>query len=347
MKKLFAVLTAIATMTAMVSAHTVFSSAEEASAEVYVTISDENGSLVLTQEPTVVTDIDGDGVLTINDALYAAHEANYDGGAEAGYSASFTDYGLSLETLWGVTNGGSYGYYVNHVSAWSLEDAITDGDYINAFVYTDLTYWSDTYCYFNVNTQSSAAGESVTLTLYANGYDENWNAVTLPVENATITLNGEETAYTTDENGAVTLSLDTAGSYVVSAISETQTLVPPVCVLTVGVLAATTTTATASTTMETTTTTAAEESNMMGDVDGDEAITIQDASLCLLAYANHAVGNDYGLTDAQFVAADVDEDAEITLQDASFILTFYARNAVGDDVTWSDILDGVSQTESE
>lgn len=47
--------------------------------------------------------------------------------------------------LWGTENGGSYGYYVNNVSTWSLTDPVDEGDYVNAFVYTDLTTWFDTY----------------------------------------------------------------------------------------------------------------------------------------------------------------------------------------------------------
>ena len=59
--------------------------AAEEPVTVYVTIA--NGSLVMTQEPVTVTDIDKDGSLTINDALYLAHEAKYQGGAAAGYGS--------------------------------------------------------------------------------------------------------------------------------------------------------------------------------------------------------------------------------------------------------------------
>ena len=43
-----------------------------ASETVYVSIADDKGALVLPYRPVTVTDIDGDGALTINDALYAA-----------------------------------------------------------------------------------------------------------------------------------------------------------------------------------------------------------------------------------------------------------------------------------
>lgn len=207
--------------------------AEEADrAEVYVTIADSEGKLAIVQESVEVTDADGDGVLSISDALYQAHEDHYEGGAAAGYAASVGQYGLSMDKLWGTANGGSYGYCVNNTSAMSLSDPVKDGDFINAYVYTDLTAWSDTYCYFDRNTVSADANGSVTLTLMAAGYDANWNPVTLPVANATVMLNGAATEYKTDAEGKVTVTLEDAGIVVISATSESQTLVPPACVAT-------------------------------------------------------------------------------------------------------------------
>ena len=72
-----------------------------------------NGGLELANSEVTVTDIDGDGALTINDALCAAHESYFKGGAAAGYASEMSDYGLMLTKLWGIENGGSYGYYVH------------------------------------------------------------------------------------------------------------------------------------------------------------------------------------------------------------------------------------------
>lgn len=202
-------------------------------ADVYVTISDGEGKLVLTQEKITVSDIDDDGALTINDALYAAHEAKFEGGAAEGYASGESAYGLSLNKLWGIENGGSYGYYVNNASAWSLVDPIADGDYIKAYVYQDLTAWSDTYTYFDVNTIESEQFGQTTLTLSAAGFDESYNPITLPVANAVITINGVESEFVTDAEGKVTIGIDSVGTYVISAISESMTIVPPVCTLTV------------------------------------------------------------------------------------------------------------------
>ncbi len=205
--------------------------AAEENAAVYVTISDAEGKLVLTQEPVTVTDVDGDGALTINDALYAAHEAKYEGGAAVGYGSAMGDYGLYITILWGVEEE-SYGYYVNHASAWNLADPVQTGDYVNVFVYTDLVTWSDTYCFFGMNTASAVEGEAVELTLSAAGYDEVWNPITIPVEGAVITVDGAATGYMTDAEGKVTVKLE-EGTHIISAASETMTLVPPVCKVTV------------------------------------------------------------------------------------------------------------------
>ena len=123
---------------------------------VYVTVS--NGTLMLTSRAVSVTDVDGDGALTINDALVLAHDAAYEGGSAAGYASATGTYGLAITKLWGVENGGSYGYYVNDKSAMGLTDKVSDGDRINAFVYTDTVGFSDVYCYFDNSAVTAAAG---------------------------------------------------------------------------------------------------------------------------------------------------------------------------------------------
>ena len=224
MKKIYKLF--IATML-MVFVFSITAMADEKT-EVYVTISDKDGKFVVTQEKIEVTDIDNDGTLTINDALYAAHEAKYDGGAVAGYATETTQWGLGITKLWGTANGGSYGYVVNNVSAMGLADVVKNGDYVNAYIYTDLTAFSDAYSFFNVNAIDTKEGKEITLTLSANGYDANWSPVVNPVEGATITLNGEATEYKTDANGKVTFTLK-KGEYVISATADNQVLVPAVC----------------------------------------------------------------------------------------------------------------------
>ena len=89
------------------------------------------------------------------------------------------------------------------------------------------------YTFFDVKTASCVEGEKISLTLSGAGYDSSWNHITVPVADATITINGEETSYRTDENGMVDIVISDAGNYTISAISSTKILVPPVCVATV------------------------------------------------------------------------------------------------------------------
>lgn len=210
-----------------------FAEGTGATANVYVTVADDSGKLVLAQEPITVTDRNNDGKLTVDEALFATHEATYEGGAAAGYGSADGQWGLSLTKLWGVENGGSYGYYVNHASVTGLGDTVKEGDYVAAFVYTDTTAWSDTYTFFDKNTLTADEGSEVTVTLSAAGYDADYTPVTVPVKNATITVNGEAGEYKTDENGKVTLKFSKAGTFVISAASASDTLVPPVLTVTV------------------------------------------------------------------------------------------------------------------
>lgn len=208
-------------------------SAESATEDVYVTIADAEGNLALIQEKVTVNDLDEDGVLTVDEALYAAHEAKFEGGAEAGYASSDSDYGRKLDMLWGTDNGGSYGYCVNNASALNLDAEVKNGDYINAYVYTDLVTWSDTYCYFDVNTVSVEEGEEVTLRVFGNGYDESFNPTTFAIEGVTIIIDDEVSEYVTDSEGYATFTIGEAGTHVISATFDKMTLVPPACVVTV------------------------------------------------------------------------------------------------------------------
>lgn len=226
MKRFLAILLAIAALVSLTA------SAEPTAPTVFVSISDDEGTLVLAHASVTVTDADGDGALTICDALMLAHAAHHPDGAEA-FLAEDTEWGKSLYVLWGADNGGSCGYMLNDVSPLSLLDPIRAGDHVKAYAYTDLTAYSDTYAYFAAPAATSAVNAELTLTLNAAGYDASWNPVILPVAGAVITVNGEKTAAVTDENGNVVLTLAEAGTCIVSAVSETMTLVPPVCIVTV------------------------------------------------------------------------------------------------------------------
>lgn len=191
---------------------------------VFVTITDGDGEFCLAHTATELTDVDGDGELTVYDALYCAHEQYYEGGAAAGFAAETTDYGISLTKLWGIDNGGSFGYYVNNNSCQSLSDPVEDGIHVQAYAFRDLENWSDTYSYFQ-------EGENGALTLVMQGHDADWNVVENPVSGAKITIDGEATDLVTDENGSVTVSITEPGVHIVSATYDEAVLVPPIYVI--------------------------------------------------------------------------------------------------------------------
>ncbi len=229
MKKMISLLIACLLLAGVVG---VTASAETASADVTVTISDNTGKLVMLQKAVTVTDRNNDGKLDIDEAFYAAHEANYEGGAAAGYASAVSTWGLGVTKLWGDTSG-NYGYYVNNKGANGLEDTVKDGDIIKAFIYQDPGY-ADQYVYFDQETATVDQGNEITVVLTGVEYDPvTWAPVDTPLAGAVITVDGEETAYQTDAQGRVTFSVDKTGTVLISAKKAGAILVPPVLSLTV------------------------------------------------------------------------------------------------------------------
>lgn len=225
MKKILAVMLMVL-LTLSVCAPAI--AAADTTADVYVTISDKDGKLALAAEKITVTDIDGDHALTINDALYAAHEQFYKGGAAAGYATETTKYGLSLTKLWGTANGYSYGYMVNNASAWSMTDPVKTDDYVAAYVFTDTKTFADKYSYFD--RFQADADVTLDLTLSKADFDADWNPITVKIAGAELTVDGEPTGVLTDENGQATITFTTNGKHLVSAVKAGEVIVPPVCV---------------------------------------------------------------------------------------------------------------------
>lgn len=227
MKKIASIILALVLLSSLA-----FSETAVEGVNVFVSITDDTNALVLAHESFFVTDLDGDGAITIADALSTAHTQKHEMGAAA-FDCVSTEYGLSLTLLWGVDNGGSYGYMVNDAYALSLQDVVKEGDHVKAYAYTDLIAWTDAYSYFDKSALDVKTGEKVSLFLLAAGYDEMWNPIVLGVEGAKIMVNGEEANIVTSEGGAFEISFEAAGAYVISAVSETINLVAPVCVVNV------------------------------------------------------------------------------------------------------------------
>lgn len=76
-----------------------------------------------------------------------------------------------------------------------------------------------------------------------------------------------------------------------------------------------------------------------GDLDGDGAITISDATEVLTIYARMAVQLDVSeYTESQLAAADVNQDGAVDIRDATAILTYYAQTAASLNPDWADII---------
>ncbi|MGN1225000.1 MAG: C39 family peptidase, partial [Ruminococcus sp.] len=94
----------------------------------------------------------------------------------------------------------------------------------------------------------------------------------------------------------------------------------------------TTTTAptTTETTVETTETISEgldDEAITLGDLNGDGAVSVEDAVFVLTIYAKQSAGLEVNLSPQQFFCLDCDHDTKISVEDAVLILEYYAKHA--------------------
>ena len=206
----------------------------EGDVEIYITIANK-GNVVMFQQKITVVDVNHNGIFDVDDALYAAHEAGFEGGASAGYATAMTQYGLSISKLWGDTSM-CYGYWLNNASCWSLEDVVADGNHLVAFVYTDGEFWSDSYSRFDAFDYATTTAQDLVVKLEKAGYDENWNTVFSAHAGATITVYDSEgkaltTGCTVTDNGdgSYAIRINVAGNYYIVASDSDPLTVPAVC----------------------------------------------------------------------------------------------------------------------
>lgn len=205
--------------------------------DVKVTLANK-GNAVMANRTVTVTDLDASGDFTVAEVLYAAHEAAYEGGASAGYSSAMGDYGLYITMLWGDLSG-SYGYWLNNASCWSLADKVVENDYVVAFVYQNTEVW-DSYSKFAQDSYTVPAEVAVTLTLEKAGY-ENWNIVFSAHEGADIKvydadlneLSADTYQVTDNGDGTYNVAIDSVGVYTAVAYDNETPIVPAVCTITV------------------------------------------------------------------------------------------------------------------
>lgn len=160
---------------------------------------------------------------TILDATIAAHiemfgedfmdYAPFLASSAAGITSAFgEETGALTYRLNGTIDNGSGIYY-------NLDTEVASGDYIEFMFYQDTVSWSDAYTYFNVRDIDVMCGDGVTLTLYAEAYDNYWNIVKAPAAGLSVTVNGNIYGVT-DENGQITINTDAIGAYSVSAFGD-------------------------------------------------------------------------------------------------------------------------------
>ena len=203
-----------------------------ANAEVTFTVSNK-GVLATTADgkaaielPVTVTDRNSDGVLTYDEALVALHEAYCPGGYEIveGF----------VQKVWDVTTEpkGSYYFMKNnadpHLGVADKSNVVTQGDKLYCCVFTDEKNWSDAICYFTQTEVAAQAGKAFTLNLQGGSSMAvgGYNPGNLAGAQVGIWKDGKFTAIdgaVTDKNGNVTLTLNKAGTYIISASGEIQT----------------------------------------------------------------------------------------------------------------------------
>ncbi|MBE6864493.1 MAG: hypothetical protein E7495_08065 [Ruminococcus flavefaciens] len=270
--------------------------------KVYVSIHTPEDGYVLAHQPIDLTDIDGDGKLTIDDALYIAHDKFYPTGDE-GYDSTVSTYGLMLSKLWGIENGGSYGYYVNNTMSSALSDEIKNGDNIRAYAYSDTKNYSDTYSYFNIESADIFTGRTIDLTANYYTFDANWMPVPNPLEGAEILVNGEKTDLITDATGKVSVKFEKTGKNIITASSDKLTLIPPVCVVNVS---------------DKPDTVVSGDANCDGNIDMADVVIVTQACLNPAKYGENG-SNEDRITSAGILNGDVGSAYGLDIVDALLI----------------------------
>ena len=205
------------------------------SATVYFTLNYEgvlgktSDDEILVDKPVTVKDLDGDGQLTVDEALIAAHEAYCPAGAD-GYKQS----GGQVKKFWNRTdaanplNETNNYFIVNNVPINSGVPSVTikDGDYLYASANADSKYWSDYFTYFDRRTAEVEAYQDLTLNLkgipsmVADVTEDSFAPRNISDISLGLWKDGTFETFDnakTDSNGNVTLSFDKAGTYYVTA----------------------------------------------------------------------------------------------------------------------------------
>ncbi|MDD6483644.1 MAG: S-layer homology domain-containing protein [Clostridiales bacterium] len=211
---------------------------------------DENAAANL---EVTVKDLNGDGKLTYDEALVAAHD-EYN--SKDGYSAQINPGYTSVTKLWGVDTYNTL-FFINNEGINNVAvDTVSQGDRLTASVNKDDEYYADWYTFFDSDFITVRAGEEFELTLKGHlgmAYtDEEKADIALPDVEIGTWENGSFAALDgkkTDADGKAALSFDSPGTYYVTASGTVESevfdwateqtvthdcpIIAPVCVVTV------------------------------------------------------------------------------------------------------------------
>ena len=189
----------------------------------------KDGTVVI-EKPVTVTDIDEDGHLTYDEALVAAHDAYFEGGSAAGYSAGkeFTS------LLWGVSSTNNL-FYINEEGLPSgvTADTVKEGDSLYASINADTVYYADWYSKFDEKNIEVTTADDISVNLTGHlgmAYDEE-DKQFVPLEGIQIGVwkDGAFEAIegaVTDATGKATFKL-AAGEYILTAKGTVKDEITP------------------------------------------------------------------------------------------------------------------------
>jgi len=195
---------------------------------------DSNDHPITLKDYTVYDTNDND-YIDVDDVLRTAHD---EAGFSDGYATVNGQWGKAVSKLWGVENGGSYGYAINDEFADSLDDKVNNGDYICAYVFKDTESYTDTYTYFD-KTELNLKYYNPTANLKLNKFFFNYESSkteSAPVTVANITtLEDSSIKGTIDNEGNVSITLKPGNTYTVVARNDESNYIPAFCKVTVEV----------------------------------------------------------------------------------------------------------------
>ncbi|MBR5362224.1 MAG: dockerin type I repeat-containing protein [Oscillospiraceae bacterium] len=183
-------------------------------------------------------------------------------------------------------------------------------------------------------------------TEWQNTYARNQYAVIVSKDELTVNLIGENHLELTPRSGSVLpviysekdVTLTGNGSLTFGKQTTTTTTTTSAATTTAPVTSDSLTD-TSETTTATGTTAPTEPDYLLGDINDDGSVSVEDAQLALLEYVNAMTGLESHLAEKQKLAGDINGDNEISVEDAQNILLYYVSNTLsGQNIKWDELL---------